>query len=254
MRFTLRHFYLHKQGNRSNDYEDAFSPQEGGSKDQETFALAIADGATETSFANYWAKILVKNFVKSPFFTKEVLQDRIKTLADRWQKKVNREQLQWYAEEKLRLGAFSTFLGIEFKSNHHSSHISGSWSAIAIGDSCLFQVRNDNLIESFPISNIQEFGNRPILLSSNPASNSEVWQNVRLRTSKWKSGDVFLLATDALACWFLKEHELNAHPWNILLGISEDPNPSQSFRRWANELRKSSKMRNDDVTLLLVKL
>lgn len=236
------------------DYEDAFAPKIKGTRDQQSFYLAVADGATESSFASEWAKMLTRAFVKKPFTTIETLQDRTKILSKRWERIINEISLPWFAEEKARQGAFATILGLELNSSPNSSHESGSWSAIAVGDTCLFQIRNENLICSFPISDASEFGNTPPLLSTNLARSSQLWEYVKTHSAEWKVGDVFLLATDAIACWFLYEHERDERPWNILLGFPEDPRPSKSFKLWADNARRSSKLKNDDLTLLLLEL
>ncbi len=46
-----------------------------------------------------------------------------------------------------------------------------SWEAMAIGDSCLFQIRGDEVITSLPLASAGEFNNRPALMSTN----SENW-------------------------------------------------------------------------------
>jgi hypothetical protein len=52
-----RAFALHKDGNRPDEYEDAYAgnPRVG--------RFAVADGASESSFAALWAKLLVDGFV-----------------------------------------------------------------------------------------------------------------------------------------------------------------------------------------------
>lgn len=254
MRLSLHHFWLQKLGNEEADYEDAFAPKIDGIIDQETFAIAIADGATESSFASDWAKMLTRAFVKERFTNIQALQARTEILSKRWHTFVNCRPLPWFAEEKVRLGAFATLLGVELTSNSNDSNESGSWSAIAVGDSCLFQVRNDDLVLSFPISSASEFGSSPTLLSTNLACNSQLWEKVKRQTAEWQSGDLLLLATDALACWFLTEHENNEKPWNILYGFTENSSPQESFKAWANDARRSTRLKNDDITLLLVRL
>jgi serine/threonine protein phosphatase PrpC len=254
MRFSLHHFCLQKLGNEEADYEDAFAPKIEGIIDQETFAIAIADGATESSFASEWARMLTRAFVKERFTNIQALQVRTEILSKRWHTFVNRRPLPWFAEEKVRLGAFTTLLGVELASNSNGSDESGSWSAIAVGDSCLFQVRNGDLVISFPISSAGEFGSSPTLLSTNLACNSQLWEKVMLQTAEWHSGDILLLATDALARWFLTEYENNEKPWDILFGFTEDPSPRESFQAWANDARRSNRLANDDITLIIVRL
>ena len=42
----------------------------------------------------------------------------------------------------------------------------GYWKVAAYGDSCIFHIRNSNLIKSFPLSYSSEFNNTPNLISS----------------------------------------------------------------------------------------
>lgn len=251
---SLNRFSVHKAGNEPHDYEDAFAPKLNGQIQSDSISVAVSDGAGETSFAREWAKMLARAYVRERFTNIETLRNETDILAKRWHTFVNRRPLPWFAEEKVRLGAFATLLGVQCGSSSSGSHESGQCSAIAIGDSCLFQVRNDALVSSFPLQHSTEFGNNPILLSSNPARNSQVWANVRLQSAEWKIGDAFFLATDALACWFLSEHERKERPWNILLGFTEDSNPYELFKAWADKLRLSSEMKNDDVTLLMLRV
>lgn len=60
MNLSVQVFWLPKGGHSEEDYEDsfAFSIQKR--------RFAIADGATETSFAKQWAQSLVQAFVSNP--------------------------------------------------------------------------------------------------------------------------------------------------------------------------------------------
>ena len=63
---------------------------------------------------------------------------------------------------------------------------------------------------------------------------------------EWLEGDVVFLATDALACWFLKLHGQDRRPWHDLRGIQE----TASFADFVRRERETKAMRNDDVSLL----
>jgi len=257
MKFTLNYFSLQKLGNEEADYEDAFEPKRSGIIERSILSLAIADGATESSFASDWAKMLTRDFVRKPYSTIEVLKNRTRILSRDWHKVVNGKPLPWFIEEKIRLGAFTTFLGVRLTSFSKDTKQSGKWSAIAIGDSCIFQIRDDNLVYSFPISNSEEFTRTPALLSTNLNQNLILWKNKLVKCCSkrdWRTGDFFILATDALACWFLTQYENNDKPWNTLLKFTKDPSPSNSFQTWIDEVRRSCLLKNDDVTLLILRL
>jgi hypothetical protein len=72
------------------------------------------------------------------------------------------------------------------------------------------------LISSFPLSKAQEFNSRPMLLCSIPAHNDGVWNEVRFQQGDCKPDDLFILATDAVAKWFLDQREAGGKPWETL--------------------------------------
>jgi hypothetical protein len=216
--------------------------------------VAIADGATESSFSGMWATMLARAYRKGEIQSISALRERTESLAQRWQHSLSFRRLPWYAEEKARMGAFSTLLGLTLAGPGETQR--GLWWALAVGDSCLFHLRDDALIGSFPIHQSSEFGNSPLLLSSNLGRNARVWESAAAVMGAWRDGDVFLLATDALAHWLLTQHERKARPWCELMEIAHDAGAgacaNEAFAAWVAERRSGSTMRNDDVTCLVV--
>jgi hypothetical protein len=152
--------------------------------------------------------------------------------------------LPWYAEEKARHGAFSSLLGFCLEPEDRG------WRALAVGDSCLFGVRDNALAEAFPLSRSTEFHSRPILLSTVDRANAGIASAVRETEGLARPGDLILLMTDALAAWFLAEVELRRRPWVLLdrIGTPEE------FEQFIDRMRDSRSMRNDDVTLLKIEV
>lgn len=312
-------FWLPKAGNSDADYEDAFAIARG--------RVAIADGATESSFARAWAEALVNGFTTgletadalaqgfspdrdtvgvtvngfaanldaaeasaqgwtadieaagpasnsgddisrpptpgdgiSPLAGDAATVERyIAPLQRAWHKSIAWDRLPWFAEDKARSGAFATLLAFEFVPRRRSGtpceeagDFAGSaslcWRAMAVGDSCLFQLRDEGISTAFPIARADEFNSRPLLLSSNPANNGRVWESVRFCDGDARPGDVFLFATDALAHWFLAEAEAGRQPWHLLLGLQSQA----EFAAFVAQLRGSHAIRNDDVTLIRI--
>jgi hypothetical protein len=124
------------------------------------------------------------------------------------------------------------------------------WQAIAVGDSCLFQIRNGEMVTAFPIQTADQFNSRPLLLSSNPARNRQVWSELKYAEGDCHPGDLFVLVTDAIACWFLKQVEAGHFPWQTLRGLNSD----DQFASFVAQLRQQNQMRNDDTTLILFSL
>jgi hypothetical protein len=239
-----RSFSLHKEGNAADEYEDAFAsnPKSG--------RFAVADGASESSFAGSWAKLLVEGFVALRGRTS---MDWIAPLQQRWAAGVDHLELNWYAEEKRQQGAFATFLGLWFKKPQEEKE--ARWKVLAVGDCCVFQVREDRLMVAFPVKKSTDFGNRPTLVGSRSLRNgSDPLAAAQHKLGRWKPGDRFFLMTDALAEWFLKRHEEQRKPWESLLRRLDEPKSIVALTGYVEQLRRQRELNNDDVTLLVVEL
>jgi hypothetical protein len=148
--------------------------------------------------------------------------------------------MPWYLEEELSAGAFAAFLGVTFTGRSR-------WHSGAIGDCCLFLVRGDRLYRAFPIRRSRDFGNHPRLLCSCRQGRTAKVKRSRV-TGDWRSGDVMLLATDALAQWFLRNVEDGGEPWKELLGVE----CQEQFESLIQQTRDQNAIRNDDVTMVVV--
>ena len=227
-----------KHGNAADDYEDA------GAGDGVHGRFAVADGASEASFAAIWAKLLVEGFIHHPDTPWRDL-DWVAPLRQKWATAVDGLALPWYAEEKRQLGAFATFLGLVFRHDAEKKQ-HGYWRALAVGDCCLFHVRGGKLLQAFPLAKSAEFGNRRELLRSRGSANARH----ELGQGRWQAQDRFLLMTDALAQWFLLRLEHRKDPLTEISSLLTEADVT--FSEWLDERRKQSLLRNDDVTLLVV--
>lgn len=241
--------WLPKAGNAVEDYEDAWatSPAEGG--EPGVFRCAVADGATETSFSARWARLLTDAYCAGEL-AGATLTCHLAPLQRAWQSEIDALALPWYAEEKARAGAFAALAGLTLAAGSPEG-AGGTWAALAVGDSCLFQVRDDALLVAFPCAEAAAFTSRPTLLSSNPASNVVAGEALAETDGSWRAGDRFYLLTDALACWFLATWEAGGRPWSDLDPFDE-PEAAADFTAWIGNLRRSRALKNDDVTLLCV--
>jgi hypothetical protein len=225
-------FHLPKRGNSEQEYEDAFAAS------AERARFAVADGASESSFAGEWARLLAQGFVAG---ARRPWDDVawIESLRERWKTEVGRKPLPWYAEMKREQGAFATFLGLALRRPD-------LWRAVAVGDCCMVQVRAGELVTSFPLASSEEFGNRPALIGSRGGRATP-----QQKAGRWLPGDLFLLMTDALAQWCLREHERGQQPWSLFRPLLEQDEPAACFASLVAEMREHYELKNDDVTLLL---
>lgn len=234
-----------KAGNRDEEYEDAFAHTLLPGSD---FFCAVADGATETSFSGQWANLLVTAFVERRLVDLE--PPTISRLSQEWRAQIaaatHGRPLPWYAEEKLRSGAFSTLLGLHITAQKR-------WRAISIGDSCLFHFRGARLIRTFPFDDAAQFNNRPALLSTSAERNAGL--RAVAAEGKCLPGDCFWLTTDALAHFFLSQWRLLPDwQWAALRNRFLRLKSQESFKQIITELRQHQVCKNDDTTLLRVRV
>ncbi len=229
---------LPKRGNRADEYEDALAAN------AERGRYAIADGASESSYASVWARLLVDDFVNSPSSDLAPWAARLPALQQRWAAQVGNAALPWFAEIKLQQGAFATFLGVAVQDRR--------WEAVAVGDSCLFQTRSGRLHQAFPLVCPDDFGTTPWLVGSRGCDAEAVEKRTRRAHGDWQPGDRLWLMTDALAKWFLDQVEACGRPWAELDRLLQAPSPEQAFEDWIAALRDADRLRNDDVTLMLL--
>jgi hypothetical protein len=252
MRVFAKPFWAQRHGNEDSEYEDAFWPREPiDGLSMTSFRCAVADGATETSYSRIWAALLVRYWCRSACPATTFDGADLPKWQQSWSRIVRRRPLPWYGEEKVRQGAFAAILGLALDDVPNGS--GGTWSAVAIGDSCLVQVRGDEVLARFPPLNSAAFSNRPHLLSSNPNYNSRVVNHAQKTQGTWQGDDAFYLMTDALACWFMREDEQRRTPWKVLRDL-ETCDEVKPFRELIEDLRKQGALRNDDVTLLRVEV
>ncbi|WP_433221231.1 protein phosphatase 2C domain-containing protein [Dactylosporangium sp. CS-047395] len=228
MELEIAVLHVPKRGSSEAEYEDAWhaEPPSG-----DVARLAVADGASEAMLAGRWAAELVGEF------TDDVASTAVRAAA-RWDAVVaeyvaDREQrekpIRWYEEPGLERGAYATLLGVQVRAD-------GTFAASAVGDSCLFQVRAGRLLLVFPIDDPAGFGSAPDLLPSRRLDAEKVTAVQRQVSGGWESGDVFHLATDAVAHWIL------AHG---------GPDGAAALTEGDIEgLRERGALRDDDVTLI----
>ena len=229
-------FHLPKEGNTEKEYEDAFAG------DPAAGRFAIADGATESAFAGPWAAQLAQGYVNQvgPWAT------WMPAAREQWRADHANPESPWYAEAKLEEGAYATLLGVRFTARDHKGRC--GWTARAVGDSCLFHIRDQKVYRRFPLRRAKEFTNRPHLICSNRERGYTWREGHRRARGRWRPDDQLLLMTDALAQWFLLAYEAGHKPWKKLQRIED----AADFAAFIARLRGKRKIRNDDVTLLRI--
>jgi hypothetical protein len=255
-------FSAPKRGSEPDECEDSawVGPDGDGSGDVTTPSLRIvvADGASESLLAGRWARHLTSAFgmaSRSPVASKRNFYAVYRATADSWFADLERytderEQrgapIQWYEEPGLARGAFSTLIALQVSQETSNGR---RWRAAAVGDSCLFLVRDEAPVRCFPISDPAAFSNSPALLPSRPAGEDVVSRNLKGCKGEWMPGDALYVATDALAAWFLHNTNTGGRPWETLRDLETD-DFGPAFQDWVDDQRQQGALRDDDTTLV----
>ncbi|WP_105971928.1 protein phosphatase 2C domain-containing protein [Streptomyces geranii] len=265
--------WTQKSGSGREEYEDAAycwqsgeAAADGAGRPVASLYVAVSDGASESLLARDWARLLVRDAVESMRLAGDWWQELptfVRDLMDRsaahWDAFLIRYQAEraaqgrpiaWYEQPGLEKGAFATVLGAEVRAVVLADGTTRwHWYAFALGDSCLFQVRDGRLLESFPVRTVEEFGITPQLLGSRNHDVELVARRMRLASGELLPGDELLLATDALAAWLLSR-TTEAEPRGLVDAPAFASFDQEDFAEWVDDQRARARMRNDDVTLV----
>ena len=207
----------------------------------------VADGVSSAIFSRPWAEILVRAILAEPPYPSDPagFAQWLAACRAQWDGAIDTDNLAWYQAPKLADGAFSTLLWAQlFPTNEPGKYKAHSF---AIGDSCLFHFRGDELVRTFPIEDSTQFAASPVVLGSRDLGRDHLMQFGGIEID-CEEGDLLLLCTDAIADWTLRTYEASESiDWSRYWTISDE--------EWAaeiTELRESRAMVYDDATMLLL--
>ena len=248
---------ISKQGHRPEENEDAWAISQA---DHAMFA-AVSDGATESVYAREWANALSRSFIdpepwRSWLEAKTVIPGTFHERTDHaraaWKESVDasmeavQDDVPWYVIEKREQGAFATVLGLALFFPVDDEHGSGRILAASIGDCGLFRVDAqtpgaDRLSAewAWPHDDPDVFTHRPELVSSRQSAAGSGAQ-MQFLEDEWAPGDVFVLGTDAVAAWLLREKPLL-------------PTADADAKAWLQGAQADGRLRNDDSTLVILR-
>ena len=201
----------------------------------------LSDGASESYDARRWSRLLVDNYLKRPEFDATWIDEVTKNYALLYQ----HAQLSWSQQAAFDRGSFATLLAL--KLDEQSSKV----SLLAIGDSIAVLGDNGKIRESFPYSSADEFELRPLLISTRPERNAEIFRNSpRPIHTSWSLEGLeracILAMTDALGAWLLSDP---AQRYAVLSRIRANG----EFIDLIEAERAAGRIRRDDTTLLVIK-
>lgn len=256
--FTSR---THKERETNLDCQDSVYPEPG---EASSGVFAVADGATQSFFPRHWAQQLTRQFGERP---DEAFEN--------WAAWLNGPQRGWHEEVAHRVAeapddvfasndfqerrpAAATFVGLRFHTDRDTDLI--PWEALVLGDSCLFHLQTGGKVDchfkktaadfSFVTESAESYPRQsphhPKKLCSSPTGNTGSNGGADAR-----SGDVFLLATDAFSKWMLARDEARKPVWGFVARLASDA----KFQELVAEARADGvlPLENDDVALVVVR-
>ena len=241
--FSVEAFSCQKAGNARTEYEDAWAIR--GSDSPTRCRVAVADGATESSFSALWAALLVESFVRGRSSGPDFFVNHLDAIRRLWKRKIRGRPLPWYAAEKARRGAYAAFVGVSLNA------VNRAWRAVAIGDCCLLHVtgvpEQMELAHSFPLTRSEEFGSSPFLVGSLKKGDDDPVPHVRVSEGVLGPNDILFFASDALSAWLLRRAEKGEPVWHAIgpMGIRTQ----EDFETLVAQAREEG-TRNDDMTLV----
>lgn len=212
-------------------------------------SFAVADGASEASYANVWADILAATFCEFAWPEPDGGPPRqactawLDVCRAEWrvrEQELLTRDLPWFTRDKLAIGSFATFVGVRFG----TWGLDPRWAALAWGDACVFLVRDGRLDTALPQQTSEQFSNVPTLLSTRGRGSDGFF----FADGPAREGDRLYLMTDALAQWFLARHEAGEQPWVACDAVRS----LEDLTALVAAAREAGTLRNDDVTMIAI--
>ncbi|MFF7248061.1 protein phosphatase 2C domain-containing protein [Embleya sp. NPDC008237] len=259
----IRTFLVPKTGSSDTECEDAVCVWSADDASVGHFA-AVCDGASESLLAGAWARVLAGDAIESMSLADRwwehvglFAEDLVSRAGRHWDtfladyqadRTARGRPIEWYEQPGLDKGAFATVLAVQLIPRGHG----WTWRAFALGDSCLFQLRDHAVLRSFPIQDPAAFGTTPALLGSRNRDGVLVADRLELNRGRVRPGDELLLVTDALAAWLLTPDGGSEASLRGLAAVSELG--VDDFAEWVVDQRVRGRMRNDDVAMVRLRV
>lgn len=244
MLFQYRTFWLPKDVQDPNGYEDAFHV------DAERGVAAVCDGVSSSLYSGRWAGILAHGVVADApnVNDPQAVELWLKRHRETWAASIDESSLAWHQKPKLLDGAATTLLWVEVTTTGADDGVARPYQvrAYSIGDCCLFHVRGGQVLQTFPIQDSGRFEDNPQAIRS-VYKRSDVVAFEAMET-QCNPGDLLLLCTDAVATWTMRQLEAGVQlDWGSYWRMSHE-----DWQAWLTTLRQDNQIRYDDSTAVLL--
>lgn len=231
---------------------------------------AVADGVAGSFVPGPWARIVTQGFVErgGKFANKEDFQGWLMECSREWQSWIETRWIptinalrerngerpgDW--SNDLRQGAQTTLIGCSLFSNTEQHDAPTSATVFAVGDSEFFLFSPNptggyDVAETFPFSDPNEFNVRPDTLVTVQRTDllERAWVQRKTMHINVFSGDLIVLASDALAKWLLTQMYQQTNKWLPLL----TSHSAEEFERCVRGELQQGLIEDDDLTMLVI--
>lgn len=234
----------------------------------ECHIYALADGVSQTFVPGFWAEIIVDNFVNTPFniFNDIEFSKWLVECSNKWFNLINMKWVPEVQEQRIRDGKFphdwnnditdgaqTTLIGCLLSASTASENTSRVVQVVSIGDAEFFHFSPKNgeswvLKKSLPYTHSKQFTYKTNVLATRQDMLGHALNSKQQWSVEVQRGDLLVLMSDALAEWLLMQIEEEKGDWlRLLTDLNDD-----EFKKLVYKERESRRMKNDDVTMLIV--
>ncbi len=238
---VIKAFIYHKRAEKYSDCQDCFGISSQNNR------IAISDGMSQSIFPQWWAKILVDDYLENGHIPQDIIP-----LQEKWQGMLI-DEIQRRAEESItnpkrdpwrlknllaeKSGAGATLCGLTLDGNE--------WTCECLGDSCVITINHDYTLNIYT-SQVGEFGNHPDYFDS-----FRIGRGEPIRKNINRDVKCILMVTDPFAELFQineNNEEFIKSRYEELLSLTNHESYSELVEKWRDEFG----MHNDDSTLVLI--
>ena len=234
--------------------KDPSSSQDAAMSNPTEGLFAISDGVSQSYFPKEWANLLVQYYCRAVNSTHDLFYTQ------NWQVWLAPAQVEWkkwvdkiVSQENIALEiknahakgepAAATFIGLYLKDDY-------SWQAMVVGDSVLLHLHDNRLIESYLLTDESDFNKTTVALSSYP----DEGHTPSFKSGIWKTGDEFILATDGMAKWLLRQEKKGEVSFDSAIDKIRESKSTDDFLEFVRKQQKDqgNPLEDDDIAILFI--
>ena len=204
----------------------------------------VADGATSSYGSADWSQHLCRRFVSDRPAAEAASAERwLVETATNFTPETAASR-DWWVDDASSRGAHAAYVGLTVDQAEDGAR----WQAVSVGDCLLVHLRPSggeySLLAGFPLEHSAGFGSAPALAASTARLVVDL-PAIRIASGFALPGDAWLLMSDALGQWALRQAESGNPQWSLLLNGT-----ASELRAAVDRSRADRSMVDDDVTLI----